>query len=163
MRMPVRVDGSALRDSKWSQYALRFLFGGIVTAIAGLVAQHYGPVIAGLLLAFPAIFPASATLIEKHEKQQKEKNGINGTVRGRQAASVDAAGSAMGSLGLLVFAVITWQFLPAHSAGAVLGAATVAWAVVSVFVWQLRKRGVYSATKAAVRSFARTKPGGLQC
>jgi len=26
-----------------------------------------------LLLAFPAIFPASATLIEKHEKQQKEK------------------------------------------------------------------------------------------
>jgi NAD(P)-dependent dehydrogenase (short-subunit alcohol dehydrogenase family) len=76
---------------------------------------------------------------------------------------VDAAGSAMGSLGLLVFAVITWQFLPAHSAGAVLGAATVVWAVVSVFVWQLRKRGVYSATKAAVRSFARTKSGWLQC
>ena len=163
MRMPVRVDGSALRDSKWSQYALRFLFGGTVTAIAGLVAQHYGPAIAGLLLAFPAIFPASATLIEKHEKQQKEKNGINGTVRGRQAASVDAAGSAMGSLGLLVFAAIIWQFLPAHSAEAVLAAATVAWAVVSVFVWQLRKRGVYSAIKAAVRSFARTKSKGLQC
>ena len=116
-----------------------------------------------LLLAFPAIFPASATLIEKHEKQQKEKHGMSGTVRGRQAASVDAAGSAMGSLGLLVFAVIIWQFLPAHSAGAVLGAATVAWAVVSVFVWQLRKRGVYSAIKAAVRSFARTKSKGPQC
>jgi hypothetical protein len=41
-----------------SQYALRFLFGGIVTAVAGLVAQHFGPVVAGLLLAFPAIFPA---------------------------------------------------------------------------------------------------------
>src|SRR5277367_5257424 len=25
MRMPGRADGSALRDSKWSQYALRFL------------------------------------------------------------------------------------------------------------------------------------------
>ena len=119
MRIPIGVDGSALRDSKWSQYAVRFLFGGIVTAIAGLVAQHYGPVIAGILLAFPAIFPASATLIEKHEKQQKEKKDMKGTVRGRQAASVDAAGSAMGSLGLLVFAVIIWQFLPAHSAGAV--------------------------------------------
>jgi len=142
MSMPVRVDGSALRDSKWSQYTLRFLFGGIVTAIAGLVAQHYGPVIAGLLLAFPAIFPASATLIEKHEKQKKEKKGMSGTVRGRQAASVDAAGSAMGSLGLLVFAVIIWRFLPAHSAWAVLIAATVAWAVVSVFVWQIRKRGI---------------------
>jgi hypothetical protein len=142
MRIPVRVDGSALRDSKWSEYALRFIFGGLITAVAGLVAQHYGPVIAGLLLAFPAIFPASATLIEKHEKQQKEKNGMNGTVRGRQAASVDAAGSAMGSLGLLAFAVIIWQFLPAHSAGTVLSAATLAWAVISVSMWQLRKRGI---------------------
>jgi hypothetical protein len=140
MRTPVRVDGSALRDSKFSQYAVRFLFGGIVTAVAGLVAQHYGPVIAGLLLAFPAIFPASATLIEKHEKQQKEKNGMSGMVRGRRAASVDAAGSAMGSLGLLVFAVIVWRFLPAHSAWAVLSGAAAAWAVVSVVVWQIRKR-----------------------
>ena len=142
MRTPVRVDGSALRDSKWSQYALRFLFGGIVTALAGLVAQHYGPTIAGLLLAFPAIFPASATLIEKHERQEKEKKGMSGTVRGREAASVDAAGSAMGSLGLLGFAVIIWQFLPAHSVGVVLCAATGAWAVVSVFVWQIRKRRI---------------------
>jgi hypothetical protein len=140
MKMPVRIDGSALRDSKWSQYALRFLFGGIVTAIAGLVAQHYGPVIAGLLLAFPAIFPASATLIEKHEKQKKEREGMDGRVMGRQAASVDAAGSAMGSLGLLLFAVIIWRFLPGHSTWAVFGAATVAWALVSVFVWQIRKR-----------------------
>jgi hypothetical protein len=110
MRIPVRVDASALHDSKWSQYTVRFLFGGIVTAIAGVVAQRYGPVIAGLLLAFPAIFPASATLIEKHEKQKKEKWGITGKVRGRQAASVDAAGSAMGSMGLLVFALIIGNY-----------------------------------------------------
>jgi hypothetical protein len=140
MRTSVRADGSALRDSKLSQYAIRFVFGGIVTAVAGLVAQRFGPVVAGLLLAFPAIFPASATLIEKHEIQKKEKKGMSGTARGRQAASVDAAGSAMGSLGLLVFAVIIWRFLPAHSAWAVLGAATVAWAAVSVVVWQIRKR-----------------------
>jgi len=70
---------------------------------------------------------------------------MNGTVRGREAASVDAAGSAMGSLGLLVFAVIIWQFLPAHSGWIVFGAATVAWAVVSVFVWQMRKRGLGSS------------------
>lgn len=144
MRTPVRVDASALRDSKWSQYAVRFLFGGIVTAIAGVVAQHCGPVIAGLLLAFPAIFPASATLIEKHEKQKKEKKGMSGTVRGSQAASVDAAGSAMGSVGLFVFAVIIWQLLPVHSAWAVLSVATLAWAIVSVFVWQIRKRGMGS-------------------
>jgi hypothetical protein len=149
MRMPVRVDGSALRDSKSSQYAVRFLFGGSVTAIAGLVAQYYGPVIAGLLLAFPAIFPASATLIEKHEKHKKEKKGMSGTVRGRQAASVDAAGSAMGSLGLLVFALVIWRLLPAHSAWSILSAATVAWAVVSVFVWEIRKLGIGRSRRSA--------------
>jgi hypothetical protein len=71
MRIPVRVDGSALRDSKWSQYAVRFLFGGIVTSIAGLVAHRYGTVIAGRLLAFPAIFPASATLIDTRLKPKQ--------------------------------------------------------------------------------------------
>ena len=71
-------------------------------------AKQYGPVVGGLLLAFPAIFPASATLIEKHEKEKKEKQGLNGTLRGRQAASADAAGSAMGSLGLIVFAILIW-------------------------------------------------------
>jgi hypothetical protein len=30
-----------------------------------------GPRVGGLFLAFPAIFPASATLVEKHEKQKK--------------------------------------------------------------------------------------------
>jgi hypothetical protein len=101
--MLVRLDSSALRQTRWNQYALRFLFGGLITALAGLAAKHYGPVVGGLLLAFPAIFPASAILIEKHEKQKKERKGLNGAVRGRQAASIDAAGSAMGSMGLLLF------------------------------------------------------------
>jgi hypothetical protein len=140
MKMGVKLDSSALGQAKWSQYALRFLFGGFVTVVAGLVAQHYGPVIGGLLLAFPAIFPASATLIEKHEKQQKERKGMSGTVRGRQAASADATGSAMSSLGLLLFAVIVWRFLPFHRTWTVLSGATLAWAVVSVSAWLIRKR-----------------------
>jgi hypothetical protein len=48
----------------------------------------------------------------------------------------------MGSLGLVVFAVIIWRFLAGHSAWAVLGAATFAWVVIAVFVWQIRKRGI---------------------
>jgi hypothetical protein len=44
-------------------------------------------------LAFPSIFPASATLIEKHEKEKKEKKGLQETQRGRKAVSIDAAGS----------------------------------------------------------------------
>jgi 4-hydroxybenzoate polyprenyltransferase len=138
--MRVRFDTAALRQTKWHQYAIRFLFGGLITAAAGIIAKQYGPVIGGLFLAFPAIFPAGATLIEKHEKVKKQKAGMSGTVRGRQAASVDAAGAAMGSVGLLVFALLVWEFVSRHRSWIVLLVATAAWLVVSVLIWQIRKR-----------------------
>jgi len=137
--MRVRFDTAALRQTKWHQYAIRFVFGGLITAAAGIIAKQYGPVIGGLFLAFPAIFPAGATLIEKHEKVKKQKAGMSGTVRGRQAASVDAAGAAMGSVGLLVFALLVWEFVSRHRSWMVLLIATAAWLVVSVLIWQIRK------------------------
>ena len=137
--MRVRFDTAALRQTKWHQYAIRFVFGGLITAAAGIIAKQYGPVIGGLFLAFPAIFPAGATLIEKHEKVKKQKAGMSGTVRGRQAASVDGAGAAMGSGGLLVFALLVWEFVSRHRSWMVLLIATAAWLVVSVLIWQIRK------------------------
>lgn len=122
--MQIKVDSSALRQTKWHQYAIRFVFGGLITAIAGMIAKKYGAGVGGLFLAFPAIFPASATLIEAHEKQKKQEHGMEGTERGREAASVDAAGAAMGTIGLLVFALMVWQFLPRHRPSMVLIAAT---------------------------------------
>ncbi len=138
--MQIKVYPSVIGQTKWHEYAVRFFFGGLITALAGIIAKEFGAGVGGLFLAFPAIFPASATLIEKHEKQKKEKEGLQGTQRGREAASVDAAGAAMGSVGLLVFALLVWQFLPRHSAWMVLTGATVAWLVVSVLIWHLRKR-----------------------
>jgi hypothetical protein len=138
--MQIKVDLSVLGQTKWYEYAIRFLFGGIITGVAGLIAQRFGPGIGGLFLAFPAIFPASATLIEKHERQKKEKEGLQGTQRGREVASIDAAGSAMGSIGLSVFALLVWQFLPRHSTWIVLTAATAAWLSVSVLIWHIRKQ-----------------------
>ena len=82
--MRIKIDVSALGRTKWHDYAVRFIFGGLITAGAGIVAKEFGPGIGGLFLAFPAIFPASATLIEKHEKQKKEKDGLEGTTRGRK-------------------------------------------------------------------------------
>ena len=102
--MQVKVDPSVIGQTRWFEYAIRFLFGGLITAVAGIIAKKFGPGIGGLFLAFPAILAASATLIEKHEKQKKEEKGLRGTRRGREAASVDAAGSGMGGVGLLVFA-----------------------------------------------------------
>jgi hypothetical protein len=137
--MRIRVDLSALRQTKWHDYAVRFLFGGLVTALAGIIAKKFGPGIGGLFLAFPAIFPASATLIEKHEKEKKESLGLNGSARGRSAASVGAAGSSMGSIGLFVFALVVWQFVQRDRAWIVLAGATLLWMAVSVAVWQIRK------------------------
>ena len=138
--MQVKVDTSSLRRTRWQDYAVRFLFGGLITAITGIIAKKFGPAIGGLFLAFPAIFPASATLIEKSEIQKKHKAGLHGSDRGRKAASVDAAGSAIGSIGLLVFGLIVWKLLPGHTPWLVLLAATAAWLVVSVVCWKIRKR-----------------------
>ena len=137
--MRIKVDFSTLGQTKWHDYAVRFLFGGLITALAGIIAKRFGPGIGGLFLAFPAIFPASATLIEKHEKEKKESRGLNGAARGRSAASIDAAGSSMGSIGLFLFAFIVWQFVPKDRAWIVLGGATAVWLGVSVAIWLVRK------------------------
>jgi hypothetical protein len=137
--MQVKLDPSVLGQTNRRDYAVRFILGGLVTTMAGIIANKFGPDIGGLFLAFPAIFPASATLIEKHEKQKKEKQGTEGTTRGREAASSDAAGSAMGSIGLLAFAFVVWKFVINRSLWLVLGAATLVWLIVSVLVWEIRK------------------------
>jgi hypothetical protein len=138
--MQIKVDPSVIGRTRWYEYAIRFLFGGLITAVAGIIAKKFGPGVGGLFLAFPAIFPASATLIEKHERQRKEEKGLRGTRRGKEAASVDAAGSAMGSVGLLVFALIVWRFAPHYSTWLVLMSATLAWLTLSVMIWHIRKR-----------------------
>jgi hypothetical protein len=91
--MKVTVDLSALSRTRWSEYVSLFIVGGAITALAGIIATHYGPRAGGLFLAFPAIFPSTATLIEKHEKRTKVQAGGHGTTRGRKAAALDAAGA----------------------------------------------------------------------
>jgi hypothetical protein len=137
--MQVKVDPSGFKNTEWYEYAVRFIFGGLVAASAGLAAEKFGPGIGGIFLAFPAIFPASATLIEKHERQKKEKIGLNGTKRGRKAAGVEAAGTAMGSIGLFVFALLVWRLAPHHRSWLVFAAATLMWLGVSILIWRVRK------------------------
>ena len=138
--MQIKVNLSGLPQTQWHEYAIRFFFGGLITAIAGIIAKKFGAVVGGMFLAFPAILPASATLIEKHEKQKKEEKGLHGTRRGREAASIDAAGSAVGSIGLFVFALMVWQFAPRYTTWLVLMSATLTWLTVSVLIWYVRKR-----------------------
>jgi hypothetical protein len=138
--MRIGIDPSGLLETRWYEFAVRFLIGGFITAATGIIARQWGPVVGGLFLAFPAIFPASATLIEKHEKDRKKKVGLHGAERGRKAASVDAAGAAIGSLGLFAFAFLVSRMLIAHSPVLVLVLSTASWLSVSLFGWYLRKR-----------------------
>lgn len=133
--MKIHLDLAAVRRTKSCEYAIRFLFGGLITAITGIIAKKLGPQVGGLFLAFPAIFPAATTLLEKNEKRKKQRKGLHGARRGRLAAGVDAAGTAMGTVGLLAFALLVWKWLPDHSSWTVLGAATLAWIVVASSVW----------------------------
>ncbi|HWO35972.1 MAG TPA: DUF3147 family protein [Candidatus Acidoferrum sp.] len=137
--MRVTIDLSALAGTRWYEYGVRFLFGGAITVIAGLLAKRFGPVFGGLFLAFPAIFPASATLVEKHEREKKRTAGIVNTRRGRQAAALDARGATIGSMGLICFALLVWKLLPVWNAGVVLVTALSLWLGGSVLVWQASK------------------------
>jgi Protein of unknown function (DUF3147) len=138
--MIIKLSGSTVRETRWYEYLLRFLLGGLITAAAGVIAQQFGPIIGGLFLAFPAIFPASATLVEKHERQKKESKGLSGSQRGRDVAALEAMGSAIGSTGLLLFAALVWLLLSRHRPWLVLAVATCAWGIASAGVWQLRRK-----------------------
>ncbi len=94
---------SAIAGIRWYEYVSRFVFGGLATAVASVIAKEYGPSVGGLFLAFPAIFPASATLIEQNEKRRKQGTRGHGTLRGRRAAALDAA------LGWLAVSMLAWK------------------------------------------------------
>jgi len=137
--MKIQANLAALAETKWHEYATRFLLGGAITVITGLIAKKFGPVFGGLFLAFPAIFPASATLIEKHEREKKRKAGITNTIRGRQAAALDARGTAEGTIGLVVFAIVVWKLEPRWNSPLTLGVALVSWFAVSFLIWRARR------------------------
>lgn len=147
--MLVKLSSSALGQTRWYEYGVRFLLGGLATVLAGIVSARFGVSIGGLFLALPAIFCASATLIESHERRAKEKAGLSGRRRGQQAAALDAAGAGLGSIGLAAFASVFYLAVSATTIGAFV-AAILVWATVSVLAWWLRRK--LRITSRAMRS-----------
>lgn len=123
--MKLRWQPERLKQTSWKEYAARFAFGGVVTALTGWITRQYGPVIGGLFLAFPAILPATVTLVERDH--------------GERAAGVDALGAVLGSIGLLAFAGIVWGLAARAPSGWVLCAAAATWFVVAAGLWWARE------------------------
>lgn len=128
--MKVEVDVGRLKETRWHEYLLRFFLGGLITALAGWIGKQYGPAYAGLFLGFPAILPAAVTLIESHEMKKKAPER---TKEAKDEAGDDSMGAVLGSVAMIVFAVVIWR-VPGSIWG-IIGLAFAAWLVVAVFAW----------------------------
>lgn len=99
-----KADPGKIKSERFSDYAIRFLFGAGIALVAAVVGMKLGPKAGGVLLGFPAILPASLTLIQKKE--------------GKNEASIDSIGAVLGATALIVFAVVVavaatgWGVLP---------------------------------------------------
>jgi hypothetical protein len=122
MKTPALAPDGLKKPAAW-EYALRFLFGGAVTAATGLIAKQYGPAVGGMFLAFPAILPASLTLVKRHD--------------GRAQAEDDAKGARLGALALAAFAAVVAITADRWPASLVLIAGTAAWLGVAVAAWMI--------------------------
>jgi hypothetical protein len=69
--MQLQLSLSSRPNSRWCEYLTRFALGGAVTVFTGIIDSVWGASVGGLFLALPAIFCASATLIERHEIRRK--------------------------------------------------------------------------------------------
>jgi hypothetical protein len=146
---PIRLSPSSLKEGRWYEHLIRFALGGGATVFTGLISSRYGAAVGGLFLALPAIFCASATLIEKHEIRRKREAGLFGERRGQMAAALDSAGAALGSLGMMAFALVFWLTVEKSVPGAFAGA-SFAYLVVSVAAWYTRRK-MRSVRRSATR------------
>ena len=138
--IPVGCDFSKLAKTKPTEYLTRFLFGCLITLLFSLVTKWAGPIIGGLFLAFPGIYPPGSSLVEKKEEERKQAAGMHGTQRARTLASAHAVGASAGTFGLMAFAAIVWLGLPHFGLAASLAAGTAAWFMLSIGAWALRER-----------------------
>lgn len=113
---PVGFDWSKLLKAKPTEIAMRFGFGAGIALVAGIAGTGFGPRFGGLFLAFPAVLPATLTLIEKKE--------------GTSKAWADASGGVLGAVGLAAFAFTALMLLRTNPLIALL-LALVAWLLVA--------------------------------
>jgi len=120
MTKPALTLDGIKKPAAW-EYVLRFVFGGAITVGTGLVARRYGPAVGGLFLAFPAILPATLTLVDRHD--------------GLAEAADDARGARLGALALAGFAAVVTCTAEPWPPALGLAAGTAAWLLIATTLW----------------------------
>ena len=152
---PISFSPSSLKEGRLYEYLIRFALGGAATVFTGLISSRCGASVGGLFLALPAIFCASATLIEKHEIRRKREAGLDGRRRGEEAAALESAGVVLGAFGMMAFA-FTFALTVENSVPTAFIGASLAWLVVSIAGWCVRRK--MRTSRRSRRS--RTSPSG---
>jgi hypothetical protein len=120
----VEASSEGIRKTKPHEWMMRFLFGSVISLIAGYCGEKFGPVVGGLLLAFPSIMPATLTLVKKHD--------------GREEAVESAYGTVLASVAMIAFAaMVMFCVYRGVSTAASLFAASSVWVSVSLILWRL--------------------------
>ena len=104
-------------------YAVRFAFGAAIALVAGLLGMSFGPKLGGVFLGFPAILPASLTLIQKKE--------------GKEEAAVDSKGAILGAIAFVAFAVVMVLLLPRWGVLGSVVAGVAVWLAVAIGLYKL--------------------------
>ena len=112
-----RIALHELRSFGVADYLIRFAFGFGISVVAAIIAHIAGAKVGGLFLAFPAILPATLTLIERRE--------------GHAQAVSDVRWATLGAVGMIAYAGVMVG-LVRHAPALAIVAAFVAWIVVSV-------------------------------
>ena len=122
-------DLSRVRSIRPREYVVRFAFGLAISVIAAVAKDIWGPRFGGLFLAFPAILPATATLIERNE--------------GLAQALSDIRGATLGAVGMGAFGVVAALEMRRSPFLALLAA---------IGAWVLVSGGAYLLMRALVRA-----------
>jgi uncharacterized membrane protein (GlpM family) len=133
------ADLGALREIRPRDLMLRFAFGAAISVMSGLIGVAAGKFAGGVLLAAPAVLPATLTIIEKQE--------------GRRPAVTEVRGAVPGAIALIAFAVVAAASTARLPLAVALLGALAAWVAVAVGGY-LVQATVFPAWRDDVRSLA---------
>jgi len=118
-----QVKPGEVAKRKPADYLTRFAFGAGISLVAGIIGMVFGPKVGGVLLGFPAILPASLTLIEKKE--------------GKEDASIDSLGAILGAIAMVGFAVVVTLWVTTWGVVASLAGALLVWLIVAAVLYAI--------------------------
>jgi Protein of unknown function (DUF3147) len=113
-----KIRGVRLRD-----LAIRFALGAAISVVAGILGNVFGHRFGGAFLAFPAILPASLTLVQEEE--------------GTRRAGRNAIGAVLGAVGMVAFALVGEASFGRMPAFLALALALLGWIVAATALYAL--------------------------